>query len=89
MGPLEEIAYLKLGDMMLELMQVKEPAPLPAAPWQAGCRMIALAVEDMDRAVDYLKSRGVKITWGPVAMGPGKRAEIKDPQGPSIELRQW
>jgi predicted enzyme related to lactoylglutathione lyase len=46
-------------------------------------------VEDMDTAVKYLSSKGVEITWGPVTLGKSKRAEIKDPDGLSIELRQW
>jgi len=31
----------------------------------------------------------VEITWGPITLGKSKRAEIKDPDGLSIELRQW
>jgi glyoxylase I family protein len=56
---------------------------------QPGLRMIALEVEDMDTAVKYLMSKGVEITWGPITLGKSKRAEIKDPDGLSIELRQW
>jgi glyoxylase I family protein len=51
--------------------------------------MIALEVEDMDTAVKYLTSKAVEITWGPATLGKSKRAEIKDPDGLSIELRQW
>ncbi|VVB92826.1 Methylmalonyl-CoA epimerase [uncultured archaeon] len=87
--PLEEIVYIELNGSVIELMQVKNPASAPQNPWQSGYRMIALEVEDMDKAVNYLKTKGVEITWGPVTLGKSKRAEIKDPDGLSIELRQW
>ena len=51
--------------------------------------MIALEVEDMNKTIEYLKSQGVEITKEPVALGKSKRAEMKDPDGLSIELRQW
>lgn len=51
--------------------------------------MIALAVDDMDAAVEHLKAKGIEITAGPVTLGSSKRAEIKDPDGLSIEIRQW
>jgi glyoxylase I family protein len=88
-APLEEIAYLSLGDTVLELMRVAGAAS-PAVPsWQVGYRMMALEVEDMDRAVAYLQGKGVPVVWGPVALGSSKRAEIVDPDGLGIELRQW
>lgn len=87
--PLEEIAYLSLGDTVLELMRVRDAASPARQPWQAGYRMMALEVGDMDQAVAFLAGKGVAITWGPVTMGTSKRAEIQDPDGNSIELRQW
>jgi len=87
--PLEEIVYIELNGSVIELMKVKNPSLPPQNPWQAGLRMIALEVEDMDTVVKYLSSKGVGMTWGPVTLGKSKRAEIKDPDGLSIELRQW
>jgi glyoxylase I family protein len=87
--PLEEIVYIELNGSVIELIKVKNPALPPQNPYQAGLRMIALEVEDMDTAVKYLMSKGVEITWGPITLGKSKRAEIKDPDGLSIELRQW
>lgn len=87
--PLEEVAYLELGDTVLELMRVRAAAGAPSDEWHTGYRMIALEVDDMDKAVSYLTGKGVAITWGPVALGKAKRAEIKDSEGNSIELRQW
>ncbi len=85
---IEEIAFLTLGDTMLELLAMKNSAPLPKGP-HVGYRTMAIEVDDMDQAVQYLKGKGVVVTWGPVTLGKSKRAEIKDPDGLSIELRQW
>lgn len=87
--PLEEIAYLKLGDSVVEMMRVTEAACPTNDPWSVGYRAIALEVEDMDKAVEYLAEQGVPITWGPVDLGTSKRAEIHDVDGLPIELRQW
>lgn len=88
-SPLEEVAYLGLGDTVLELMQVRDAACAPTEPWRTGYRMMALEVEDMDKAIAYLAGKGVAVTWGPVLLGKSKRAEIQDPDGLPIELRQW
>ena len=85
---IEEIAFLTLGDTMLELLAIKNSAPAPKGP-QVGFRMMAIEVDDMDRAIEYLKGKGVGVSRGPVTLGASKRAEIKDPDGLSIELRQW
>jgi glyoxylase I family protein len=87
--PMQEIAYLELKDTLLELISVENPAAASVAPWQVGYRMMALEVEDMDRAVEYLKGKGLEMSKGPVTLGKSKRAEIKDPNGLSIEIRQW
>jgi glyoxylase I family protein len=73
---------------MLELLAFKNYAPSPKGP-QVGFRTMAIEVDDMDRAIEYLKGRGVEVSRGPVTMGTSKRAEILDPDGLSIELRQW
>lgn len=87
--PLDEIAYLELGDTVLELMRVPNAACSTTEPWSVGYRMMALEVEDMEQAVEYLAGKGVAITWGPVDLGESKRAEIHDTDGFPIELRQW
>jgi glyoxylase I family protein len=85
---IEEIAFLTLGDTMLELLALTNAAPRFSGA-QIGFRMMAIEVEDMDRAIDYLKGKGVEISMPPVTIGTSKRAEFKDPDGLSIELRQW
>src|SRR6185437_14957777 len=62
-----DLAYLELGGTTVELITFDgatvEPAPQNE---HLGYRLIALEIEDMDRAVDYLKTKGVGI--------PGARA---------------
>jgi glyoxylase I family protein len=85
----EEVAYLTLGNTTVELIKVLDPTDTRHDPWSIGYRMIALEVDDMDETVGYLQEKGVAITFGPVTLGTAKRAEITDPNGLPIELRQW
>ena len=87
--PLQEIAYITLNDSMVELLSYADPLPPSFEQRQIRYRMMAIEVEDMDKAVEYLKTKGVELSLGPVALGTSIRAEIKDPDGLSIELRQW
>ncbi len=87
-NPIDEIAYVELNGSVIELLSMKNPAPLPKEP-KIGYRMMAIEVEDMNKAIAYLKSKGVEISQESRNLGKSKRAEIKDPDGLSIELRQW
>jgi Lactoylglutathione lyase and related lyases len=89
MFPLKEVVYLELGDTVLELMSVENPSLKSSQPWITGYRAMALEVEDMEKATEYLKSKGVEMTWGPLDLGNSVRAEFKDVDGFDIELRQW
>jgi glyoxylase I family protein len=89
MAPLQEIVFITLGDTMLEVLAVKDPAPASTNSFQAGYRIMAIEVEDMDKAVEFLKSKGVEISRPPMNLGKSKRGEIKDNNGFTIELRQW
>jgi len=88
-APMKEIAYLELGDTVIELISVDLAAAAPRKQWEYGYRALAVEVEDMDCAVSYLESKGVPTSWGPISLGKSKRAEIRDPDGFPIELRQW
>lgn len=88
MPPLKEVTYLTLGDTMVEVLSVDGPAP-DEPGYRVGYRALALEVEDMERAVEHLASRGVSLTGGPVDLGDSYRAEFRDPDGLAIELRQW
>ena len=87
--PMKEVIYLELGDTVIELISAENPSPKSEDPWQVQYRGIALEVEDMDKAVEHLKSKGVEITVPPVDLGNSLRGEIRDPDGLIIELRYW
>ena len=89
LGPLD-LAYLDLGGTTIELMTYPEAAPAaPQLGERLGYRMMALEVDDMDAALALLKANGVEASWGPVKRPAYARAEIRDPDGNHIELRQW
>lgn len=89
-GPLD-LVYLDLGGTTLEVMCYPEAKRLaPRSPEQAqGWQCLALEVEDMDAAVRMLGENGVATAWGPMKRPDYARAEIRDPDGNPIELRQW
>jgi glyoxylase I family protein len=90
-GPLD-LVYLELGGTTLEVMcypEAKSPIPSRSAEQRLGWQCLALEVEDMDRAISALEAKGVKLAWGPVKRPDYARAEIRDPDGNPIELRQW
>ena len=85
-----ELVYLELGGTTVELISYEGAAVEPAPQGEhLGYRMIALEVDDMSLAAEYLKSKGVDIVWGPRVRETYARAEIRDPGGNHIELRQW
>jgi len=89
MPPMKEVIYLQLGDTVIEIISADNPKLKSEAPWEVGYRGIALEVENMVKAVDYLKGKGIAIARQPVDLGDSFRGEIRDPDGLIIELRQW
>jgi len=90
-GPLD-LVYLELGGTTIEVMcysATKSPIPARAAEQRLGWQCLALEVEDMDAALAALNAKGVATAWGPVKRPDYARAEIRDPDGNPIELRQW
>jgi catechol 2,3-dioxygenase-like lactoylglutathione lyase family enzyme len=88
-GPLD-LVYLQLGDTTLEVMTYPEASMPPRGDARRlGWQCLALEVEDMDAALAQLKSRGIEPAWGPMKQPTYARAEIRDPDGNPIELRQW
>jgi len=85
-----DLVYLELGGTTVELISYEgvtvEPAPQNE---HLGYRMIALEVDDMQETVEYLKTKGIDIVWGPRFRETYARAEICDPSGNHTELRQW
>ena len=89
MPPMREVIYLELGDTVIEIISADDPKPKSKALWEVGYRGIALEVEDMTMAVNYLRGKGIAIAREPVDLGDSFRGEIRDPDGLIIELRQW
>lgn len=87
--PMREIVFAELADSVIEFLRIDNPAPASTDPMHAGYVRIALEVENMDKAVEYLKSKGVTISREPMDLGTSIRGEITDPDGLSIELREW
>jgi catechol 2,3-dioxygenase-like lactoylglutathione lyase family enzyme len=89
-GSALNLTYLDLGGTVVELISYEGVAVEPAPQNEhLGYRMIALEVDDMRETADYLKEKGVDIVWGPMVRDTYARAEISDPNGYRIELRQW
>jgi glyoxylase I family protein len=89
-GPLD-LVYLELGGTTVEVMCYPEAQSIPSrSPEQRlGWQCLALEVDDIDGALNMLKKKGVDAAWGPVRRPDYARAEIRDPDGNPIELRQW
>jgi len=87
--PMKEVIYLELGDTVIEVISAENPAAKSELSWQVGYRAIALEVDSMKEAVDYLRSKGVRMSRDPVDLGTSIRAELQDPDGLVIELREW
>jgi glyoxylase I family protein len=85
-----DLVYLDLGGTVVELISY-EGASIDPAPEKEhlGYRMMALEIDDMQETADYLRTKGVEIVWGPRVRETYSRAEIRDPNGYRIELRQW
>jgi glyoxylase I family protein len=90
-GPLD-LVYLELGGTTVEVMcypETKAAIPPRSTELRLGWQCLALEVDDMDRALSSLKAKGVEPAWGPVKRPEYARAEIRDPDGNPVELRQW
>ena len=85
-----DIIYMDLGGTGIELLHYKGVPKSPAPKdLQLGYRLMALEVTDMKSALDALNKRGIETSWGPREIDSYVRAEIRDPDGYSIELREW
>jgi glyoxylase I family protein len=85
------LVYLELGGTTVELITYEGLATIATAPSgiHLGYNLVALEVDDMDKALAFLKTKGVQAVWGPIKRPRYARAEICDPNGYHIELRQW
>ena len=88
LGPLD-IVYMELGGTTVEIMTYPTAAIPPASTERRlGYQLMALEVDDMDQALQMLKGKGITPSWGRVKRPDYARAEIRDPDGNGIELRQ-
>ena len=89
-GPLD-LVYLQLGDTTVEVMCYPQATSIPprAEGVRLGWQCLALEVEDLDEALAALARCDVAPAWGPMKRPDYARAEIRDPDGNPIELRQW
>lgn len=91
----EQIVFIKLGNMYLELFLAKEdsPIPTPANDGYAfpGFRHLAFTVDDVDAKLAELGD-AVKVMLGPADFSdfiPGwKGAWVADPEGNIVEISQ-
>ena len=90
LGVTMDIVYLDLNGTVVEFISYDgaSAGPVPEKE-HLGYRMMALEVDDMSKTADYLDTKRVKIAWGPKVGPTETRAEICDPNGNRIELRQW
>jgi len=88
-SPIKEVAYLILNGAAIELLRTDPPVPPAGQPLYAGYRLMAWEVDDMDATLRALAAKGVAVSWGPRTAETYIRAEITDPDGNAIELRQW
>jgi len=85
-----QLTYLELGGTTVELIHYEGAAVEPQAQGERlGYRMMALEVDDMQQTLADLKKKGIEAVWGPITRERYSRAEIRDPDGVHIELRQW
>lgn len=73
------------------LMKGKEGAMIELIKntnYKTGFYSVGMDVEDLDAALDELKSKGAKITLGPIRTLVGSLAFTEDPNGVRIALIQ-
>lgn len=86
--PIAEVAYLTLNESAIELLRADAPVARNGRG-TVGYNAMAWEVDDMEATLRELAGKGIVPTWGPRTNEAYVRAEIADPDGNSIELRQW
>ncbi len=91
----EQVVFIKLGDMYLELFQAQGESPVPPTdkdgPPYPAWRHLAFQVDNVDAKLAEMGS-DAKITQGPLSFDdfiPGWRSVwVADPNGNIVELSQ-
>ena len=87
--PIKEVVYLTSGSSAIELLRTEPATVQGREPGQVGYKAMAWEVDDMEATLRALAAKGIAPTWGPRTRPTYIRAEIADPDGNPIELRQW
>ena len=86
-------AFIRHGDIRIELFQSRNPLPMPAGRQDVGVALreggfhhVALQVDDVSATLVELQKRGVDVVY-PLTMGPfGLYAIVADPSGNFVEI---
>ena len=76
-------AFLKMGDMVLSLVEV---SGYRNSADSKSCISFYVDEEDFDDAIDEIEETGLKIVLGPENIRKGQRVIFADPDGNHIEL---
>ncbi len=75
------------GNYIIELFSFPDPRPRPSQPEAAGLRHLAFKVEDIEKAVAYLKEQSIEVEPIRTDEYTGKRFTFfRDPDGLPLEL---
>ena len=91
----EAFAFLDLDGCRIELIMLLDEngdpvAHSPPSPTEPFCPHVALAVSDVDAALDKVVKAGARYLKGPMELpGEVRWAYAADPDGNVIELVQW
>jgi metallothiol transferase len=76
-------AFLKMGDILLSLVEVKG---YKSSSDSRNCISFYVDEEDFEDAFDELEDLGIEIVFGPENIRKGQRVVFADPDGNHIEL---
>ena len=76
-------AFLKMGDILLSLVEVKG---YKCSSESRNCISFYVDEEDFEDAFDELEDAGIEIVFGPENIRKGQRVVFADPDGNHIEL---
>lgn len=84
--PRGPITYVRLGDVLVELLPADEPADPASLPYVFG-----VEVEDLDVAIDSVLAAGASVIrpiFTPTSFW-GRQAVVSVPGGPPMALREY
>lgn len=76
-------AFLKMGDILLSLVEVKG---YKNSPESKSCISFYVDEEDFEDAIDEIDETGIEVVFGPENIRKGQRIVFADPDGNHIEL---